>query len=276
MNPNFIIAGAAKSGTTSLVDILREHPKIFFPIEYPSAEIHFFDNDDNYEKGIDYYKHFFKSAKEDQIKGEKTPAYSWLFVPERMKEHLPDVKLIWMFRNPVNRAYSHWKMYAWNGIEKNSFEDSLLMEENRLKEHPMWGYKQQGEYINVLKEYSKYYSKDNMLILIFEDFVLHPEENINRITDFLGVERLNTIKHSHKLKAKFPKHIYLQYIFRKIALNIRPARYRGQIFRFMQSLNEGINSPKIKPQTKDSLNNYYKKFNKELEIFLNYEIKEWR
>ena len=277
MLPQFIIAGAAKCGTTTLVDMLREHHRIFLPQEYPSGEIHFFDYDENYNRGLSYYQSFFKNAKPNQIRGEKTPAYSWLFVPKRMHKHLPEVKLIWMIRNPIKRAYSHWRMYTWRGVEKYSFEKALSFEERRTQKHPMYGYVQQGKYINVLNEYLKYYDKSQMLILCFEDFIASPENNLKKITDFIGVDSLENISLSHKLKAKDPKSIFIQYYLRWFCFNVfRPGRYRKQLFEFMQQFNVSKHPPIMSKVTKSKLEKIFLPFNQMLEDFIGETIEYWK
>jgi len=274
MLPDFIIAGAPKSGTTTLVDVLRKHPIVFFPKKL-TAETHFFDNDKYYQKGVEFYKQWFKEAKPNQIVGEKTPAYSFSYVPERIAKYLPNVKLIFVFRNPADRAYSHWLMYVWRGVELYSFEKALSLEERRLKKHPMWGYKEQGKYIKVLENYLKYFPKEQLLILIFEELISDPNTNLKRITDFLQIEKMRKIQLPHKMKAQFPKFKILQYFCRYICDNIWPKRYGVELFKICQRFNKRKVHPSMDKNTREYLIDYFKDYNTRLEEFLGREIVVW-
>ena len=103
--PDFICVGAAKSGSTSLHEILAVHPDIWLPA---AKELHFFDNPDHYARGMSWYREQFSAAPANAMVGEVTPAYlSYPEIPARMREHLGDaLKLIFLFREPVSRAYS--------------------------------------------------------------------------------------------------------------------------------------------------------------------------
>ena len=93
MLPEFILVGAAKAGTTSIFDVLSQHPGIFFP---PVKELHFFDDDSCYERGREWYESNFAGASAGQIAGEATPSYmSYRAIPSRISETVgADIKLI--------------------------------------------------------------------------------------------------------------------------------------------------------------------------------------
>src|SRR4051812_49291642 len=79
--PTFIIVGAAKSGSTTLVSYLQDHSDVFIP----RSELHFFDDDENYRRGVDWYGRHFVGAADRRVVGEKTPSYSYIErVPERI------------------------------------------------------------------------------------------------------------------------------------------------------------------------------------------------
>ena len=129
--PDFIIAGGAKCGSTTLVGVLNQNPEIFLQPATSTlgCEPHFFERDPKYAKGIEYYsKNYFNDANPNQVIGEKAPNYCAKWVPKRIAKHLPDVKLIFIFRNPIERAYSQWKMYTIRGAEPYSFEKALKVE----------------------------------------------------------------------------------------------------------------------------------------------------
>ncbi|MEB3350069.1 MAG: sulfotransferase [Cyanobacteriota bacterium] len=109
MNTPFFIAGAPKSGTSSLAYLLGIHPEIFIPHQ---KELFFFDF--NYHLGINWYEQLFDQSGNKQILGDATPWYmSWGGVPERIAEHFPDARIIFLLREPAARAWSHfWHDYS--------------------------------------------------------------------------------------------------------------------------------------------------------------------
>lgn len=206
--PNFIIIGQAKCGTTALYDYLIQHKNIL-PALW--KEIYFFDR--YYPRGINWYKanFCFKSTKlflenfhhKSYITGESTPTYlHHPLTPMRISEHLPNVKLVVLFRNPINRAYSHYHMEKKLGYEKLSFYEALKNEEERLlgeKEKMIYdmnyfsynwetfSYLKGGHYAELLKNWLEHFSKDNLLILNTEDFNQNPSKIYREVLEFLNL-----------------------------------------------------------------------------------------
>ena len=120
--PNFLVGGPPKCASTSLYFYLKQHPTIFMS---PVKQTRFLSME--YEKGTDYYvKNFFSGVKDEIVAGEATPGYLVLpYVPARIKEFNPDMKIIFCFRNPAERAFSGWNMRVTNGTESLSFHDAL-------------------------------------------------------------------------------------------------------------------------------------------------------
>mgnify|MGYP006439820863 CR=1 FL=1 len=136
--PNFIIVGAQKAGTTSLFRYLTSHPQIKAP--FKTKEIHFFDggleSEDNYKKGLKWYKSHFplKSKMYNKLTYEASPLY--LFhpcAPKRIKKDIPDVKIIILLRNPVERSISHYFHELRKGRERLTVDEAFRKEEDRLK-----------------------------------------------------------------------------------------------------------------------------------------------
>lgn len=112
MLPNFIIPEAQKSGTTALRIYLAQHPEVYIV----NKEIHFFNK--NFDKGIEWYEQFFKAWKGEKAIGEKTPDYLYDgHTPQRIYEVTPDVKLIFVLRNPIDKAYFHYWYNVRVGLE---------------------------------------------------------------------------------------------------------------------------------------------------------------
>ena len=129
--PSFIIIGAQRCGTTSLYDYLSHHPQI---IPSPVKELFYFD--DYYTRPIEWYKSFFPTKKEQEklerdlvasvITGEASPSYFFHpYAAKRIKETLPQIKLILVLRDPIERAYSHYTHIKRVNREPLSFEEAI-------------------------------------------------------------------------------------------------------------------------------------------------------
>jgi len=201
--PTFFCLGAAKSGTTTLYDILRQHPDIFLPT---FKEPHFFDIPENYINGIEWYeKNYFRSVT-NKVSADFTPSYFFeREAPKRIFTDLgSEVKFIVLLRNPVDRAYSHYLHSLRDEYEKLSFEEALQLEPIRLKKfleeedylsYLRNSYFHQGLYAEMLERYLKYFSLENFLFISFEDeLLLKREETIKKILNFIDVSESVVLK----------------------------------------------------------------------------------
>ena len=195
--PNFMCLGAAKSGTTTLYDILRQHPDIYIPA---FKEPHFFDIPENYKNGIEWYKrNYFRNANK-KIIADFTPSYFFeKEAPKRIFKNLGrDMKFLVVFRNPVDRAYSHYLHSKRDDNESENFEKSLELEVSRLNKHEnqsdylsylRHSYVHQGLYAQMINRYLQYFSLDNFLFIHFENELLQERElTIKRILEFLEID----------------------------------------------------------------------------------------
>ena len=198
--PNFMCLGAAKSGTTTLYDILRQHPDVYIP---SFKEPHFFDIPENYKNGIKWYeKNYFKSAN-TKVVADFTPSYFFdKEAPKRIFESLGGkVKFVVILRNPVDRAYSHYLHSKRDDHEDLGFNEALINERSRLKKYEKNGdylsylrqsYVSQSLYSDMLERYLEYFSLDNFLFIHFEDeFIKQREQTIENILNFLEIENVS-------------------------------------------------------------------------------------
>lgn len=180
--PDFIIGGAQKSGTTTLIEVLRRHPQVYSP----DHEMHFFSSkkDDpmgNWERGVEWYKEQFPD--DGRVTGEKTPNYLYNpSSPQRIYEHIPDVKLIFILRDPVKRAYSqYWMRYRNRGyVERGTFREAVR--------RPDCEYIERGVYWKQLKRYRELFSDDQIKVFILKELKETPRVVFGRIYDFIGVD----------------------------------------------------------------------------------------
>ena len=209
--PDFIISGTVRSGTTSLYYNICEHPSVL-PASYD--EIGFFDS--NYHLGINWYRSMFPTEKEmKQVKketnfaitGEDTPFYFWKKeAAERIFQDIPNSKIIIIFRNPVDRAYSNYNLGIRKKTESLSFEDAIDEEMNFLKTHSFRdavdrrrSYLSKGLYENQIKIWLDNFPREQIHILCTEDMKKNPRESLLKIFQFLGIPNY-TLKNPQKQK----------------------------------------------------------------------------
>lgn len=199
--PQFLILGAQRSGTTSLYKRITKHPQILPATE---KEIHFFDL--NYRNGVPWYRLHFPTRHKlgnDRITGEATPYYFFHpRAPERIRHILPDVKMIVLLRNPVERAVSHYFHEVRLGRENHPIEEALRIEELRLQPeleemrnnefyvsttHQRHAYKARGLYAEQLKRYFNLFERRQLLVLSSEEYFSDPSNALHVIFSFLEI-----------------------------------------------------------------------------------------
>ena len=193
---DFAIIGAGKSGTTSLFKYLSAHPGIFMP---GVKELSFFAVPNLFARGIDwYYREYFSGAEESLLWGEASPAYmSYASTPANLQENAPDVKLIAILRNPVDRAFSHHQHLVRSGRETQNFGaciqrlvDRGTVSDNQIETTGGWHseYVMDGEYGRLLGGFLRYFPRDQLKVYFFEDLLAEPEKLMSDLYQWLGVE----------------------------------------------------------------------------------------
>lgn len=189
---NFIGIGVQKGGTSTLHDILKQHSQIYLPA---IKEAHFFDLTENYDKGLDWLqKTYFSDWGSQKITGEITPDYLYMpKVPNRIFHSFGmNIKFIVIFRNPVERAISHYNMMIRLGLETKDFWTALENEDKQTQRSELnkirFSYITRGFYATQLKKYLEIFDVNNFLFLTFEsDIIQNIEKTIERVQSFLGV-----------------------------------------------------------------------------------------
>jgi len=193
--PTFLIAGAPRSGTTWLYHLLDRHPDVYMakPVR---PEPKFFLVDELYERGFQHYVDtWFDGADAYAAAGEKTTNYlESARAAERIHRHLPDVKLVFILREPAQRAYSNWAWSRMNRMETLDFATALEQEDERERMVPSHlryarphAYFSRGLYATLLRPYLDLFRRDQVLCLKFEEIILKPSELACRLHRFLGV-----------------------------------------------------------------------------------------
>ena len=217
--PNFLLVGAAKSGTTALANFLKQHPDIYIsevkePRYFASDAIGKMNiNDPLYDYihqssvlTMDDYYNLFKDTEQYKCRGEASIHYLYHYesaIP-KIKNELGDIKIIIILRNPVIRALSNY--YYLYKAEKCSFKKALQKEEERIEKgyNSFWFYKKLGFYYEQIKAYKDNFSKVD--VLIYKDLKDNPNKLCKEIFGFLGVDINYSVKTNEQYNVtKIPK-----------------------------------------------------------------------
>jgi hypothetical protein len=205
--PNFFIVGAARSGTTSLDRYLNQHPEIYIT---PKKETHFFASedfppclgpgDDRLTRLLirdeDEYAQLFAGVKGEKAIGESSAFY--LCFPDaakRIARTIPGAKILIILRAPVERAYSSYMFMVRDGRETLGFEEGLSREEERKQQgyEPIWWYKELGLYYKQVTHYFDVFGKEQVKVLLYEEFYANPGQAVREVFHFLEVNEDVTI-----------------------------------------------------------------------------------
>jgi hypothetical protein len=202
---DFILAGAQKSGTTALHYFLEKHPDITMGDQ---QEMHFFDDEEIFSGPVDYeslHRHFpavsgstrlrWATARQ-AIAGECTPIYTyWKPAIERIWKYNPKIKLLVLLRSPIDRAFAHWNMQRFKGREPLDFLEAVKEENKRMQDAaPLqtrrFSYVDRGFYAGQLERVFKYFPREQVKIIKFEEFKEKNRETLDSIFLFLGVRAI--------------------------------------------------------------------------------------
>ena len=169
--PNFLIIGGQKSGSTWLARNIGQHPEVFLY----KKEIHFFNKDENYSKGTEWYDSHFSNVSNEILIGEKTPDYFDSDLSrQRIASSLPEAKLIIVLRDPIQRAISAVNHYKNKGELSpcinldNLFQGILNEKPENIFLEDKFGFLRKGYYFQHLNKYLESFSPDQLLVLIYE------------------------------------------------------------------------------------------------------------
>lgn len=202
--PDFLVIGAPKAGTTALHTALAQHPDIF--VSTPKEPKYWLcdgapppawcgpGDKHSQQEWIwhhDSYRALFEPARDDQVRGESTPFYLWSRgAHRRIAESLPEVRLIAVVRDPVDRAYSNW-MHLWSdGLEPESdFATAFALQDERARAGwaPFWRYGDLGRYGEQLDHLYRFVDPARILVMRYRELVDDPGSAVDRASRFLGI-----------------------------------------------------------------------------------------
>jgi hypothetical protein len=185
--PDFFIAGAMRSGTTSMTRYLDSHPQAFMA---KPKELHFFDL--NFDRGLEWYESHFSGAGGDLLAGDGTPSY--MYSPEavtRMAQTAPGARLIVLLRNPVDRAYSHYWLRRGLGSEPLNFEDAVAVDAQRIElgdPRRACPYLDLGRYLPQLERICDHFPRSALHVALFERMRDDPAGVYAAVCRHLGID----------------------------------------------------------------------------------------
>ncbi len=297
--PNFLIIGAAKSGTTSLYHYLRQHPDVFMPtvkeprffayVDDPPAMNGPGDARTNEAAGavytLDAYQRLFADAATESAVGEASPNYLYSSTaPPRIHEHIPNARLIAILRNPVTRAYSHFLHLVRSGREPlRDFEAALDAEPERIANgwEWSWHYRRMGFYGAQIARYLDHVDPEQLTVYLFEDFKADPVGLAQDIFRELGVDDAFVPDTSMRYeKSGVPKSDRFQQFLldpdhwvRRLSRYVIPESVRERLLVRMKNVN--LEKPPLEPAVRERLIAAYRDDILRLQDLVDRDLSAW-
>jgi hypothetical protein len=302
MKLHFVCIGAQKAGTTKLHEIFKNHDSVFLPEE---KESHFFEIEELYERGINYFFNtYYSNYKEKEpIIGLFDPNLQLdkLYV-KRVLDQFSDIKILFVLRNPVTRAYSHYKMSKLRGFETNDFLTSLELEQNRLKnpkeyhkgyktknkghfEKNHFGYISRGLYYELLQFLEENIDQSNYKIILFEELIDNIDEISNGICDFINVPKFeqkiekNKSNQARELRFSWVNRLLKDSQFINLSKMFASKKLKAKLKKLIIRMNSK-NSSALNDLNSDEKKMIYNKYFKEevlkIESDFNLNLSHWK
>ena len=251
--PNLFIPGAAKSGTTTLHELLNLHPEI----SMSKVKEPVFWNNKNFEKYIEQdwlnYKKLF--VEKSKICGESTTSYMYYnsFIENINKNYKKSPKFIFILRNPIDRYNSHFWWMKGLGLEKNKIKNVLNIESGiNYEEYDYYpkNYFQFGLYSKWIQRFIDNFGLENIKVITLEKLISNRLDTINSCFDFLGLKKLESIPEKTSNKTTRIKYSFLYHFIRKSSIGKMNYTKIGKIFLSNKSID------RIKNKLKDIITNW--------------------
>jgi hypothetical protein len=260
---NFFMVGCQRCGTTWTAAALRDHPEVYQPVKKQS---YFFDR--NYDKGIDWYLNFYTDVEpKHKAVGEIATGYCLPSAIPLMAKHFPNVKLMMVMRNPIDRAYSN---YQTRRIEEgwSSFEDAIERDPEFLE---------RGQYIDQIDVLLDYYDRDKILFLLYDDLSKDDRAYLTQILDFIGVDsnRESKLFGQRKNAAIFPGlRKWLHNMGLDSLVHVVRKSFIGDWLRRNRK-NKGSAYQPMNKETRKRLIEHFRSYNDRLSELLGRDLSHW-
>jgi hypothetical protein len=272
MLPNAMLIGAQKCGTKSVYRMLSDHPQIGLS---RIKEPHFFDRDENYLKGWEWYEGLFEESAGKICFIEATPHYyRSRFAAERIVKKLPDIKLMLILRDPADRAYSNYWFNVGRGAEQQPFEEIIRTEQGRER------YITKGFYMDHIEMYLSMFDRDQLKVCLLDDIRKDSKQFMREVFAFLQLETELKIEKRHSNLTAIPSNQFSRFCinFYSNVSQLIPQRVRNSLVplkklyrnRFMQH-----GYPPISRETRSFLVDMFRDRNIALGEFLGRDLTAW-
>ncbi len=279
--PNLIIIGAQKCGTTSLHYYLNQHPDIQMSA---LKETQFFHEEYNWSKGIDWYKTLFPGS--EKIHGEACTTYSFIPVFKNVAEKIynicpPDVKLIYLVRDPIERAISSY-IYNYKGYGEHRPYEQVFADPENVE------YIIRGKYYYQLEEYLKYFNPEQIMVVSSEQLDKNRIATLKRIFKFLGVDpsfetelffkKKNENKHIlRRKKARRWIRFFLDDDMKRFPFRrMMSEQTREKIKAFLLPKGEFVQKPVLSQELREKMISFFKDDVNRLRAYTGEAFKEWK
>ncbi len=286
-----MIVGSQKSGTSSLLRYLAQHPDIY---THPQPEMTYFLQDHEYERGYEwaYSKYFSKCRNEKQLIAKNVMVMCSQEKMQRIYQHNPKMHIVVLLREPVSRAYSGYWWARRRGWEKiKSFEEALSVEETRLNENwfkwRLCAYKYNSTYYPHVKNMINQFGEDQVHCILTDELKNNAEKLCQRLFKLLHLDEDFTPKiQQHYNQAAAPRSEKFGFLFTQFLASRNPLRrairklvpdataykFRKAILNFNE---KPFTPPPMNPNTHDELTQYFKPFNEQLAELLGQDLSHW-
>lgn len=261
--PDFIIVGAMKAGTSTLVQQLRSHPEI----GVAHREAHYFSRPKFDERDLAWYVERLLSGFDNQISiiGEKSACYSHSkTAAARIRAEAPNTKILWMLRNPVDRTYSHYLHFAKRGRERRSFAEVIADPRNT--------YVRRSDYVVQVKRFLKHFPLEQMHFTLLDDMQDEETDHLKPVLEFLGVEQTGfvpVVKRANRTVVAY------QPFMRLAAKILGPKSHAfGRIERILRTRSSAGYEP-MDPDTRKALVARFRSQNAKLGRIIHRDLSAW-
>jgi hypothetical protein len=242
MSPNFFIVGGSKCGTTNISYYLNLHPKIFFselnePYYFCKWDVPEEYNRNSMITNMEKYLDLFKNVKNEIIVGEASSPY--LTCPHaalEIKKAFPNSKILISIRNPIERSHSAYFSYQFMKPNEQNFMEMIKTHEKLISKRIFYidSILESGFYTKNIKRYQEIFGKENVKVIIFEDYIKNTVQNINSIFNFLGINDKIDLNEQSKGSYRVPKNFLAKSLlnnknFRKVSTILIPTVMRQKL-----------------------------------------------
>jgi hypothetical protein len=294
--PNCFIVGAAKSGTTTLADLLNQNPQVYLPF---AKEPRFFSNDEFFSNGFDWFRDTYYSSVQGQPVrlDASTPYLYWSEkVAPRLSTYDQDrkIKIIALFRNPVQRAYSMYWHLARDDRVALPFEEAIAAEEALLKEKWDSLYARGGQehglfrggcYATLIQPFLDLFPRERILLLLHEDIISDFEVTMIKISNFLEIDPVNhtliksnpaAAPRNQKLQNFLSRPSGLPQKFLKLFTRFMPYEVRYRLKKKVIGANlQPVKYPPMSSELNAALRARYMPEIQQLETIMNRDLSQW-